>query len=105
MRTGITIWLDVPLEALAKRVVAAGVESRPILSQDSADSDPYLQALTKLQSVYSKRKSIYPGADVRVSLEGELGPDVVYVGIEGSGVCNNAGSDHGLTSDDDMVSD
>lgn len=82
MRTGITIWLDVPLEALAKRVVAAGVESRPILSQDSADSDPYQQALTKLQSVYSKRKTTYPGADVRVSVEGEFGSDVHYFRID-----------------------
>ena len=82
MRTGITIWLDVPLEALAKRVVAAGVESRPILSQDSADSDPYLQAFSKLQSVYNKRKTIYPGADVRVSLEGKCGLDLDHLGLE-----------------------
>ena len=37
MRQGITVWLDVPLEALAARVVAVGTESRPLLGQASAD--------------------------------------------------------------------
>ena len=37
MRQGITVWLDVPLEALAARVVAVGTESRPLLGQASDD--------------------------------------------------------------------
>eukprot|EP01018_Ginkgo_biloba_P015389 Gb_29792 [translate_table: standard] len=33
MGHGITVWLDVPLEALAMRVVAVGTESRPLLGE------------------------------------------------------------------------
>ena len=37
-----TVFLDVPLEALAKRVVAVGTHSRPLLGESSGDS-PYEQ--------------------------------------------------------------
>ena len=39
MRKGISIWLDVPLEALARRIVAVGTGSRPLLNH--GDGDPY----------------------------------------------------------------
>ncbi|RWW07494.1 hypothetical protein BHE74_00036583 [Ensete ventricosum] len=53
MKQGITIWLDVPLEALARRIAAVGTASRPLLHQEPGD--PYTKA--------------YANADARVSLE------------------------------------
>lgn len=39
MRQGVTVWLDVPLEALARRIAAVGTASRPLLHQEPGD--PY----------------------------------------------------------------
>lgn len=39
MQQGITVWLDVPLEALARRIAAVGTASRPLLHQEPGD--PY----------------------------------------------------------------
>ncbi|KAL5216947.1 hypothetical protein ABZP36_008348 [Zizania latifolia] len=39
MRKGLTIWLDVPLDALARRIAKVGTASRPLLHQESGD--PY----------------------------------------------------------------
>lgn len=36
MRTGTSVWIDVPLEDLAMRVVSAGIGSRPILSEGTS---------------------------------------------------------------------
>jgi hypothetical protein len=36
LRHGIVVWLNVPLDALAKRVTAVGTESRPLLPPDAA---------------------------------------------------------------------
>jgi len=66
MRQGITVWLDVPLEALAARVVAVGTESRPLLGQ--ASDDCYSQALTRLTKLYEDRAEAYKSSDVKVSL-------------------------------------
>lgn len=38
MRKGISIWLDVPLEALARRITAVGTDSRPLLHNESGDA-------------------------------------------------------------------
>ena len=38
MQKGISVWLDVPLEALARRIAAVGTESRPLLHQESGDA-------------------------------------------------------------------
>lgn len=43
MKQGLTVWLDVPLEALARRIAAVGTASRPLLHQDSGD--PYMKVL------------------------------------------------------------
>lgn len=37
MHKGISVWLDVPLEALAKRITAEGTKSRPLLHEESGD--------------------------------------------------------------------
>lgn len=39
MNQGITVYLDVPLDALARRIAAVGTDSRPLLHFDSGD--PY----------------------------------------------------------------
>jgi len=44
MKHGVTVWLDVPLEALAKRIAAVGTASRPLLNQEPGD--PYTKVIT-----------------------------------------------------------
>lgn len=38
MQKGISVWLDVPLEALAQRIAAVGTGSRPLLHHESGDA-------------------------------------------------------------------
>lgn len=38
MQKGISVWLDVPLEALARRIIAVGTGSRPLLHDESGDA-------------------------------------------------------------------
>jgi len=67
MKQGITIWLDVPLDALARRIAAVGTDSRPLLHQGSGD--PYKKAFVKLTTLSEQRGKAYTNADARVSLE------------------------------------
>uniref|UniRef100_A0A2P2LY56 shikimate kinase n=1 Tax=Rhizophora mucronata TaxID=61149 RepID=A0A2P2LY56_RHIMU len=38
MQKGVSVWLDVPLEALAQRIATVGTDSRPLLNHDSGDA-------------------------------------------------------------------
>ncbi|MCL7044785.1 hypothetical protein MKW94_020374 [Papaver nudicaule] len=67
MKQGITVWLDVPLEALARRIAAVGTNSRPLLHHESGD--PYTKALQRLSTLSKERGEAYANADARVSLE------------------------------------
>lgn len=67
MKKGLSIMLDVPLDALAKRIAQVGTASRPLLDQPSGD--PYTAAFTKLSMLAERRGDAYANADVRVSLE------------------------------------
>ncbi|OAY72431.1 Shikimate kinase 3, chloroplastic [Ananas comosus] len=67
MKQGLTVWLDVPLEALARRIAAVGTASRPLLHQDSGD--PYMKAFARLSALSEQRGDAYANADARVSLE------------------------------------
>ncbi|ONM13172.1 Shikimate kinase 1 chloroplastic [Zea mays] len=67
MKKGLTVWLDVPLDALARRIAAVGTASRPLLHQESGD--PYAKAYAKLTSLFEQRMDSYANADARVSLE------------------------------------
>ncbi|KAH9328795.1 hypothetical protein KI387_000903, partial [Taxus chinensis] len=67
MRNGIIIWLDVPLEALAKEMVSEGVETEGHFAQSTAGS--YSQALAQLTKLLEERKEGYATADVKVSLQ------------------------------------
>ncbi|CAN4106480.1 unnamed protein product [Withania somnifera] len=48
MHKGISVWLDVPLEALAKRITAEGTKSRPLLHEESGDV--YDQVLIQIEN-------------------------------------------------------
>ncbi|KAJ0988349.1 hypothetical protein J5N97_006705 [Dioscorea zingiberensis] len=67
MKQGITVWLDVPLEALARRIAAVGTDSRPLLHQESGD--PYTKAFARLTTLAEQRGEAYANADARVCLE------------------------------------
>ncbi|CAA7044842.1 unnamed protein product [Microthlaspi erraticum] len=67
MHKGISIWLDVPLEALAHRIAAVGTNSRPLLHDDSGDA--YTVAFKRLSSIWDERGEAYTNANARVSLE------------------------------------
>nr|XP_010939556.1 shikimate kinase 3, chloroplastic isoform X2 [Elaeis guineensis] len=67
MKQGITIWLDVPLDALARRIAAVGTDSRPLLHHGSGD--PYTKAFVKLTTLSEQRGKAYTNADARVALE------------------------------------
>ncbi|OVA08103.1 Shikimate kinase/Threonine synthase-like 1 [Macleaya cordata] len=67
MKKGITVWLDVPLEALARRIAAVGTDSRPLLHHESGDA--YTKALLRLSTLSDERREAYANADARVSLE------------------------------------
>ncbi|KAG6473094.1 hypothetical protein ZIOFF_067001 [Zingiber officinale] len=67
MNQGVTAWLDVPLEALAKRIAAVGTASRPLLHQEPGD--PYTKAFKKLTALSEQRGKAYANAHARVSLE------------------------------------
>ncbi|XP_039124422.1 shikimate kinase 3, chloroplastic [Dioscorea cayenensis subsp. rotundata] len=67
MKHGITVWLDVPLEALARRIAAVGTASRPLLHQESGD--PFTKAFTRLTTLAEQRGDAYANADARVCLQ------------------------------------
>ncbi|KAH7565895.1 hypothetical protein JRO89_XS08G0034300 [Xanthoceras sorbifolium] len=67
MHKGISVWLDVPLEALAQRIAAVGTDSRPLLHHESGDA--YTKALGRLSTILEERGEAYANANARVSLE------------------------------------
>ncbi|XP_073065544.1 shikimate kinase, chloroplastic isoform X2 [Primulina eburnea] len=67
MQKGISVWLDVPLDALARRITAVGTNSRPLLNQESGD--PYSMTMKRLSTLFKERGEAYANADVRVCLE------------------------------------
>ncbi|TXG53203.1 hypothetical protein EZV62_022372 [Acer yangbiense] len=66
MRQGITVFLDVPLDALARRIAAVGTDTRPLLHFDSGDA--YTKAFMRLLTLSKKRSEAYANADATVSL-------------------------------------
>lgn len=67
MHKGISVWLDVPLEALVKRISAVGTNSRPLLHHDSTDA--YSKTLVRLSTLLEERGEAYANAEVKVSCE------------------------------------
>ncbi|XP_031389885.1 shikimate kinase 1, chloroplastic-like isoform X4 [Punica granatum] len=66
MKQGVTVYLDVPLDALAKRIAAVGTESRPLLRFESGDA--YTKVFVGLFTLSKKRGPSYASADVTVSV-------------------------------------
>ncbi|KAL8473710.1 hypothetical protein ACS0TY_030526 [Phlomoides rotata] len=90
MKKGVSIWLDVPLEALARRITAVGTDSRPLLHHGSGD--PYTKTMKRLSTLFEERGEAYATADVRVSLEnmavklgfedvGDISPTVIAIEV------------------------
>ncbi|XP_062007114.1 shikimate kinase 1, chloroplastic-like [Rosa rugosa] len=67
MQKGISVWLDVPLEALAQRIADVGTGSRPLLHQGPGDA--YSKTFMRLSSLFEERGNAYANANARVSLE------------------------------------
>ncbi|KAK4430629.1 Shikimate kinase, chloroplastic [Sesamum alatum] len=67
MQKGISVWLDIPVEALARRITAVGTSSRPLLHQESGD--PFSRTMKRLSTLLEERGEAYGNADARVSLE------------------------------------
>lgn len=53
MHKGISVWLDVPVEALAQRIAAVGTKSRPLLHYEAGD------AYTKVSYISSNARIFY----------------------------------------------
>lgn len=76
MHNGVVCWLEGTPDLLARRVVAEGVEKRPLLYGDGVAADnAYEVAHGKLTALLAAREKFYENADVRVPLEG-FGVDV-----------------------------
>ena len=54
MQKGISVWLDVPLEDLARRIAAVGTGSRPLLHHDSGDAYTKVGLLSSMLKIISK---------------------------------------------------
>ncbi|XP_024179935.1 shikimate kinase 3, chloroplastic [Rosa chinensis] len=67
MQKGISVWLDVPLEALAQRIADVGTGSRPLLHQGPGDA--YSKTFMRLSSLFKERGDAYANANARVSLQ------------------------------------
>nr|KYP69357.1 hypothetical protein KK1_008546 [Cajanus cajan] len=67
MHKGISVWLDVPVEALAQRITAVGTDSRPLLHYEAGDA--YTKTFMRLSALFEERSEAYANANARVSLE------------------------------------
>ncbi|XP_059631477.1 shikimate kinase 3, chloroplastic-like [Cornus florida] len=67
MKQGVTVYLDVPLDALARRIAAVGTDSRPLLQFESGD--PYTKAFMGLFTLSKRRGEAYANADATVSVQ------------------------------------
>ncbi|KAK9272096.1 hypothetical protein L1049_002465 [Liquidambar formosana] len=67
MQKGVSIWLDVPLDALAQRIADVGTHSRPLLHHGSGDA--YIKTFRRLSNLFEERGDAYANANARVSLE------------------------------------
>ncbi|XP_023545194.1 shikimate kinase 1, chloroplastic-like [Cucurbita pepo subsp. pepo] len=88
MQKGISIWLDVPLEALAKRIAAVGIDSRPLLHHESGNA--YTKAFRRLSILQEERGDAYTNANAKVCL-GSLAAKLGF-----SDVCNLTPADIAL---------
>ncbi|KAL8138326.1 hypothetical protein V2J09_004327 [Rumex salicifolius] len=67
MQSSVSVWLDVPLEALAQRITSAGTKSRPLLHEGTGDE--YSRTFMRLSTIMEERGESYANANARVSSE------------------------------------
>lgn len=67
MQKGISVWLDVPLEELARRITSVGTESRPLLHNESGDN--YTKTFKHLCTLGEDMSEAYTNTSARVCLE------------------------------------
>lgn len=79
MRSGVSVWLDVPIECLARRISAVGTGSRPLLHGESGDA--YSKALSRLSTLLEERGEAYANANTRVSFE-NMASKLGYVSVD-----------------------
>lgn len=60
MRSGISVWLDVPLECLARRISSVGTSSRPLLHGESGDAYSKVRCLPPFVDRKCKPRSKNP---------------------------------------------
>ncbi|KAI3516692.1 hypothetical protein L1887_15657 [Cichorium endivia] len=101
MHKGITIFLDVPLQELARRIIAVGSASRPLL--DHGSSDGYLKTLKQLSMLWKERSEAYTNAHVRVSLE-NIAPKLGHRDVCSLSKEENKGYDDSSCNDWEFVS-
>jgi len=56
MQQGISVWLDVPVEALAQRITAVGTDSRPLLHYEEGDAYTKVNDFSSMTQVFSFAK-------------------------------------------------
>ena len=56
MQQGISVWLDVPVEALAQRITAVGTDSRPLLHYEGGDAYTKVNDFSSMTQVFSFAK-------------------------------------------------
>lgn len=58
MKQGVSVWLDVPLDALARRIAAVGTASRPLLDEESGDAYTKVAFMHMIFSKEREKESI-----------------------------------------------
>eukprot|EP00850_Spirogloea_muscicola_P001638 SM000006S19403 [mRNA] locus=s6:504062:512056:- [translate_table: standard] len=70
MRDHVTVWLDVPVGALADRLLSAGTKSRPLLNNgETTDLEEHSKLLQRLNQLLGDRRDMYAQADATLRLE------------------------------------
>jgi len=87
LRTGVMIWLDVPIEVLHARLLSD--TTRPLLgtvtnSTTSLTTDHTTNLKTKLESLLIDREMLYAQSDIRIAIASEETPDMICDRILGA---------------------
>eukprot|EP00850_Spirogloea_muscicola_P002294 SM000008S22383 [mRNA] locus=s8:1288898:1297240:+ [translate_table: standard] len=70
MRDHVTVWLDVPVGALADRLLSAGTKSRPLLNRgETTEVEEHSKLLQRLNQLLGDRRDMYAQADATLRLE------------------------------------
>ena len=59
MHKGFSVWLDVPVEALAQRIAAVGTNSRPLLHYEAGDAYTQVNCFSSMVGVFFLLNIIY----------------------------------------------